>query len=113
KEGEFSMMLSETNSVPLLKVSFINDNRMPFDFAFYRQLGVDFRNRWSEFREPTRNVEADAFYQKLIKVPRYCLVANQCSWGQAEIDVQTELPIFTVQMGMTKNLLDWVKVIKN
>jgi hypothetical protein len=113
KEGEFSMTLSQVNSIPLLKVSFMQDRKTPFDLAFYRQLGIDFRNRWSEFRAPTNVPEAEAFFKKLVKADRYCLVANQSSVGEIEIDVRTALPIYYLRVGMTPNLLDWLVVIKN
>lgn len=113
REAEFSTMVSLVNSTPLFKVSFMQDDRTPFDLAFYRQLGIDFRNRRSEFREPKNNPKAEIFFKKMVNVDRYCLVANQSSLGQIEIDVDTTLPIYHLQVGMTPNLMDWLLVIKN
>jgi hypothetical protein len=113
KEGVFSLLLSQSNSMPLLKVSFKQDGKSPFDFAFYRQLGIPFFNRWTQFRAPRQNSQSELFFRKLIAAERYCLIANQSSAGEIEIDVQTSLPVYRLKLGMTENMLDWIMVITN
>jgi hypothetical protein len=107
------MQLSQSNSVPLLKVSFKQDGKTPFDFAFYRQLGIPFINRWTQFRAPQQNSQSECFFKRLITSDRYCLIANQSSLGEIEIDVQTSLPVYRLKVGMTENMLDWTMVITN
>ena len=112
REGDYSMMLSVMNSVPLLKVSFRQDGRSPFDLAFYRQLGIPFIHRWTEFRAPQRNEEAEVFFEKLAAPDRYCLIANQSSEGEVQLEAQSDLPRLHLKLGMTDNLLDWVEVMR-
>jgi|15BtaG_2_1085339.scaffolds.fasta_scaffold08133_3 hypothetical protein len=104
------------NNIPVLKVGFDYLN-ICADFGnvcFYKQLGLDFSIRYTNFKLPNEIANADILYDKLAPpTEEYCLVHQQSSVENFQINIQSDLPIIEIKPGFTNNLLDYVKIIKN
>ena len=104
------------NNIPVLRVGFdyLNSCADFGNVCFYKQLGFDFSIRYTNFKLPNEVPNADTLYDNLVSSTKeYCLVHQQSSVGNFQINIQSDLPIIEIKPGFTNNLLDYVKIIKN
>ena len=108
------------NNLQILRVGhehLKNRGKVPWNIYFYNQVGVKYSARYKSFRLPKKLPGADKLYKSTLKMLQenkdYCLIHQQSSIGKFFINLDTKLPVIEIRPGITKNLLDYVKIIQN
>lgn len=97
----------------ILRIGFQNIDHTKFDRSFYESISMPFEYRYSRFCLPKINQKSMNLYHKLSKGKEYALVHRQSSERQYDINITTDLPLIDVNIGETKNMMNWVDLIKN
>lgn len=113
KEPEDIELFSRINDLKVVKIGFVDFSNKTFDRSFYSQLGVDFSRRYTNFKLPEQIENSEEIYNKLVTEFPYCLIHRVCSQEIFDLNIDTNLPRIYIQPGVTNNLLDYVKIIKN
>ena len=105
------------NNLPILRIGFEHmEHRgsVPWNVWFYDQMEIPYDARYTSFQLPKLLPEAEKLYDTILQGKKeYCLIHQQSSIGKFFINLETDLPVIELQPGLTNNLLDYVKVIRN
>lgn len=113
EEPQDITLFSSVNNLPILTVGFTDFKNPSFDRSFYVGMGLDFSLRYSNFKLPKEIENSKNIYDQVVDNVPYCLVHNVCSDGEFNLNIKTDLNMVYIKPGLTKNLLDYVKVIEN
>jgi hypothetical protein len=87
-----------------------------FDHAFYKQIGLNFERRWSDFYIERDESKEELFYKNLISSKKYIFLHDDPSRNLI-IDrkhiINKDLQIVTPEPLLTKNIFEYAKVIEN
>lgn len=97
----------------LLRVGFQNIDHNRFDRNFYESVSLPFEYRYTMFELPRSNQQAKALFESLTGGMNYILVHRQSSEGRYNINIESALPIIEVDFAITRNMMNWVDLIKN
>ncbi len=113
---------SNTLNLPVIRVGFGPLEVKDFHIKFYEMVNVDFENRYSKFNLPKKIEGVDELYQKVVGDNKDYILVHSGSSEQDEyyMDIfgwrdgeTSQLPIIKITDKITKNLLQWIKVIEN
>lgn len=77
----------------------------------YEKAKLPYSVRYDFFDMPTDIPGARKLYKKLVESKPYCLVSKECSVGQLNLKIKTNLPIVYLESGHTENALDFIDII--
>lgn len=93
------------------------DYKTTTDRMFYKQFGVDFQKRWSDFYvERDQEREKNLFNHYNVKEQKYIFLHEGGSANENFIDrskITTNLPIIEPIKNLTKNIFDYCYLIEN
>jgi hypothetical protein len=93
----------------ILRIGFQYCDPNNWDKSFYKQVGIDFIERYSFFKLPRSKPSG------LLNIPdyRYIFIHNQSSDGTFDLNITSNLPRISVKKEDTKNLLCYIDLIQN
>jgi len=103
----------------LLKIGFDNldTNGCTFDESFYKQCGINFSYRWSNFYVKRDNIREKILFEKFnIQENNYVFLHDDKERGfeiNREYIINKNLKIITPSKGLTDNIFDYCYVIEN
>ena len=112
-EQEQRFVSTYKKDIPHLNILYTGGGSGYFDFEFYSAAGIEFEERWTKFKLPSDDAVSKQFFSTFIKDKDYCLAHCQGSPGQYDLNIETDLPIYYIESGLTDTILDWTDVIKN
>lgn len=100
---------ANTTKQKLLRVGFEHCNPQDWDRSFYKQLNIDFVERYRLFRLPTNKPK------KLIQIPssQYTLIHSESSEGQYGLNINTSLDRLFIIRRNGYHLLSYIDLILN
>jgi len=87
-----------------------------FDHAFYKQVGLNFQKRWTDFYIKRDEAKEEELYQKINPPKEYIFLHDDPSRNfiidQKHI-INKNLPIIRPDLKLTTNMFEYAKVIEN
>tara|TARA_Y100000389_G_C17446668_1_gene512045 strand:- start:1133 stop:1810 length:678 start_codon:yes stop_codon:yes gene_type:complete len=96
--------------IPVLSVGFKNSSYgVDWDISFYRQVDIDFSERYNSFRTPQKPPKF------VINTPDepFILVHDVSSVSQYNLNVDTKYKIVKFEKGVSSNLFSYIDLIRN
>jgi hypothetical protein len=114
-QGEFDQVNQIQNILKkdILRIGFHNIDHSRFDRIFYDRISLPFEYRYSMFKLPRVNQTSIKLFQSLSHGQEYALVHRQSSEGSYNINITSNLKIIDIDFTVTRNMLNWVDMIKN
>lgn len=106
--SEVNNYASRTNN-KVLRIGFEHCDPKSWDTSFYRQVDIDFIERYRFFKLPKQKPK------NLVKVPdlSYILVHNESSEQKYELSIDTNLEVFYMNKEEGYHLLSYIDIITN
>lgn len=121
EHGEVNIFSNQLN-LPVVRVGFVPLDLKNYHMKFYDMVGVEFKKRYLNFKLPKDIKGSEELYQSVVNTyDEYILVHDNSSeqseyymdlfeWRNGE---NSHLPIIKITDKITKNLLQWIKVIQH
>jgi len=121
-EHQEVLTLSKILNIPVLKVGFEHCNYFNnWDRSFYKQLNIDFLERYSRFYLPKSVEGSKEIYDSVIGNKDEYILVHDNSSEKNEYDIDISLgrdekempPIVKITNKVTNNLLQWIDIVQN
>jgi len=95
-----------------IRIGFENCNIQEWEKSFYKQIKLDYLNRYKYSFFPRNHKREKELINKLNINDDYCFCNTSCSVGEYDIKINTNYKKIYLEK-ITNNLLDWIGVIEN
>lgn len=99
---------SQRHKIPILYVGFNKCDPKNWDKSFYKQLNIDFIERYRFFKLPRKLPE-----QVNVPKEKFIFIHNCCSEGSFSLNIESSLFRFVAKKEDTNNLLSYIDIIQN
>lgn len=101
-------------NLPVIFIGFQYCDRKEWNTSFYKQMNIDFSNRYARFELPNFIPHEEEIFNLFAK-EKYCLVHRESSERKYNLNIDTDLPIVEIKKETDPygNLLSYRKLIQN
>lgn len=113
-DAEVNQLLQGRTNVIRIGFNQVNAfGHIPFDLAFYRQMGIDYVFRWSAFKYRRDRIEQEReLYSQLAPKEPYIFVHDEFGKGTIRPEYLVGKRVVRPVMGLTANIFDYVLTIE-
>lgn len=101
------------NNLDIRLVGFSDYCANTFERSFYKAVDSDYSIRYTHFKLPKHIKNSKVLYEELIKTEPYCVIHENCSDNEFNLNIDSNLEKIYIKHGKTSNILDYIEILKN
>lgn len=115
KEPEDIFDFGTISEIPVIKIGFEHTDPMNFERSFYAQYRLPLEDKFTKFRLPSDLSGSKLFYIDTVNRlgEDYIFIHSESTAGKFDLQIDSQLPRFTVSKDDTPDILDYVHTVCN